>query len=137
MHNPQLMYVLQSLQQLSNDLNYLFFLENAKFLLEIEERIFCELHHHIDMRFCGVDVVEGHDVGMREVEEDFDLTNEVLADLEGMLFGDRFLGEKHLGLFILHQVDKGMSPHSDRLNPEKEILFGLLFHHCFLLRQLL
>jgi hypothetical protein len=86
------------------------------------------------MRFCGVDVIESHNVGMREVEEDFDLADEVLADLESVLLGDRFLGEKHLGLLILHQIDKRMSPYTDRLHPEKEILFGLLFHHLFLLR---
>ena len=91
MDNFQLMYVLQSKQQLSNDLDDLFFLENAEFLFEVEERIFCELHHHIDMRFCGVDVVEGHDVGMGKVEEDFYLADKVLANLESVLFGDRFL----------------------------------------------
>jgi hypothetical protein len=83
MDNFQLMYVLQSKQQLSNDLDDLLFLENTEFLFEVEERIFCELHHHIDMRFCGVDVVKG--------EEDFYLADKVLANLESVLFGNRFL----------------------------------------------
>ena len=71
-----------------DDLYYLFLLEDAKTLLEVEQRIFCELHHHIDMSLCLVNVVQSDDVWVRQIEEELHLTNQVLAYLEGVLLGD-------------------------------------------------
>jgi len=73
---------------LPDDLYYLFLLEDAKTLLEVEQRILGELHYHIDMRLCLVNVVQSDDVRVRQMEEEFHLANQVLAYLEGVLLGD-------------------------------------------------
>lgn len=116
--------VVESPQQLPNDLEDLLLLEDAEFLLEGEEGILCVFEYDVEVRRCGVVVVEFYYVLVVGKCEYLDLPDEVLHDLLGVLKGDRFLGEERVGLLLLHQVDEGVRAHSDALDAVEEELLG-------------
>lgn len=58
MHDAPGVQVVESPQQLPNDLEDLLLLEDAEFLLEGEEGILCVFEYDVKVRRCGVVVVE-------------------------------------------------------------------------------
>ena len=80
--------VVESPQQLPNDLEDLLLLEDAEFLLEGKEGILCVFEYDVEVRRCGVVVVEFYYVLVVGKCEYLDLPDEVLHDLLGMLKGD-------------------------------------------------
>lgn len=80
--------VVESPQQLSNDLEDLLLLEDAEFLLECEEGILCVFEYDVEVRRCGVVVVEFYYVLVVGKCEYLDLPDEVLHDLLGVLKSD-------------------------------------------------
>ena len=80
--------VVESPQQLPNDLEDLLLLEDAEFLLEGEEGILCVFEYEVEVRRCGIVVVEFYYVLVVGKCEYLDLPDEVLHDLLGMLKGD-------------------------------------------------
>ena len=102
----QLVQVVESIEQLPHHLQHLLLLETGESLLEAEERILSVLHDEVDMRFAGVEVVQLNDVLVFGKGEDFDLPGKVIFDLVTVRGSYRFLGQQHLGVLLLHQVDK-------------------------------
>ena len=80
--------VVESPQQLPNDLKDLLLLEDAEFLLEGEEGILCVFEYDVEVSWCVVVVVEFYYVLVVRKCEYLDLPDEVLHDLLGMLKGD-------------------------------------------------
>ena len=80
--------VVESPQQLPNDLENLLLLEDAEFLLEGEEGILCVFEYDVEVRRCGVVVVEFYYVLVVGKCEYLDLPDEVLHDLLGVLKSD-------------------------------------------------
>ena len=80
--------VVESPQQLPNDLEDLLLLEDAEFLLEGEEGILCVFEYDVEVRRCGIVAVEFYYVLVVGKCEYLDLPDEVLHDLLGMLKGD-------------------------------------------------
>ena len=80
--------VLECEEKLFDDLNNLFFFEGAKFIFEGEERILCEFHDEVEVRFVAVEVVQFDDVVVFDAAEELDFPEEVLLYFLGVLFGD-------------------------------------------------
>jgi len=80
--------VLEGEEELLDDFYYLFLFEGSEFAFECEERIFCEFHDQVEVGFGGVEVVKFYDVVVPDVGQQFDLPEEVLLDLLGVLLGD-------------------------------------------------
>lgn len=81
MHNLQLMQVIESIEQLPHHLQHFLLFEQSESLLETEEGILGILHHEVDMRLAGVEVVEFYDVLVLGQREDLYLPCEVVFDL--------------------------------------------------------
>jgi hypothetical protein len=80
--------VVESPQQLPNDLEDFLLLEDAEFLLEGKEGILCVFEYDVEVSWCVVVVVEFYYVLVVRKCEYLDLPDEVLHDLLGMLKGD-------------------------------------------------
>lgn len=57
MHDPQLMQVIEAIEQLPHHLQHFLLFEHCESLLETEEGILGILHYEVDMRLAGVEVV--------------------------------------------------------------------------------
>lgn len=88
MHDAPGVQVVESPQQLPNDLEDLLLLEDAEFLLEGEEGILCVLEYDVEVSWCVVVVIEFYYVLVVGKCEYLDLPDEVLHDLLGMLKSD-------------------------------------------------
>lgn len=129
------MQVIESVEQLSHNLKHFLLLEQSESLLEAEERIFSVLHDKVDMRFACIEVVQFYDVFVFSKGKDFDFPCKVIFDFVAVSDCYRFLSEQHLGVLLLHQVNKRVRSNSNGLDLIEKVCLLALLSWFFLVKH--
>ena len=120
------MHVRDSMKQLPEDFDDLFFFKDFEFHFQVEQRFLSELHDEVNIRWVAVEMVQWNEIVMVQWVLYFDLIFQLFNVFLRMGSGNGFLSIQEFSGLLLNEIDKWMGSNSDRFDSEEETL-GLMF----------